>query len=470
MADRDFTELLARFLDGMGRLQASTADRRSALAHFEQALSEIIEDVAHAAVARKAAADAAEEASRRAAVSEAAAKASRAETVDADLLDELADLITERLHEHGSAHDLFLHYDVTHSGRLGPEEFRRAVADLGIRLTVPEVRALLQRFDTDGSGNFDYAEWVRVYTENPGMHSSYDTSYGRATVGRSAVSGDEVYDIHESEEQKAQALVGLVRSKLQRQFGTATHAFLALNGGDHSSSSLSARELSDGLAKHGLRVTSKQVRQIIAPFAESRPGHLSVKEFMLFFQGRLPRKPKAVARAPAPGADAAAGGGATSADGFALFRYAHEHTVGDASAAGSGRAEAVVPPPAPAPAYDHGRAPLPTPVTGSAEGFSRSSGVGVRARDSAEAADLDRVRRAVNDALYESEHGVRGTFKRMITKKGAGVSPEEFKRGMHRIGLNLTSDQVNALFAEHDLDHSGRMSYAQFVKMLNATI
>lgn len=433
-----------------GRLDREAAARSEA--HAASARSE-----AHAAARRDA----------MAAEAEAAAEAARdAAGLSKEQLDRIESVIADTLYEHGDARRLFIHFDLLGNGRLTPEEFRRALNQLGVALTTAETEALVQRYDRDRSGTFDYEEFVAVYEDRARMASSYDADYMGGH--RPPLADPSSFDIRPSEEQRLAELASAIRSKLSRQFGTATRAFLAINKSSRSSV-VTARELKDELAAHGLRVRLDDVKKVMLPFTGGSHG-LSVHDFQMFWQARGATPPatqvtpyhSGAARPPPPPRMAATAGTAPGgarpasatnpgADGFALFRHAIDHT-----------ADTLAPAPAPlghtAPAGAAG-APLVSPMVAS------GATVGFPVAPATPAIDVDKVRKRVSDALYSHRGGVRANYKKMdVTRQG--VSPMDFRRRLHQIGCDVTMDEVTALFAEHDLDHNGRLSFSEFLKML----
>ena len=55
--------------------------------------------------------------------------------------------------------DAFVRWDADHDGVISDREFRNALKYMGVELTTSEYKKLWKRFDADGGGSIDYAEF-----------------------------------------------------------------------------------------------------------------------------------------------------------------------------------------------------------------------------------------------------------------------------------------------------------------------
>jgi len=60
--------------------------------------------------------------------------------------------------------------------------------------------------------------------------------------------------------------------------------------------------------------------------------------------------------------------------------------------------------------------------------------------------------------------GLGKSFRIMDDNRSGDLSYEEFKKGMHDVGLQLNDEEVAAMFLEFDRDGSGSVKYDEFLK------
>ena len=68
--------------------------------------------------------------------------------------------IRDSSHSESSLRLLFRKFDRDRSGRISSSEFRRAFADMGLRVAHHEVEKLIERLDVDGDGHINYDDFI----------------------------------------------------------------------------------------------------------------------------------------------------------------------------------------------------------------------------------------------------------------------------------------------------------------------
>jgi len=74
------------------------------------------------------------------------------------------------------------------------------------------------------------------------------------------------------------------------------------------------------------------------------------------------------------------------------------------------------------------------------------------------------------EALSESElEELREVFDMMDKDKGGSLNVEEVKQLLDMLGMKMRMDEVEAMVAEIDHDHSGEVEFDEFVKVMTST-
>lgn len=91
---------------------------------------------------------------------EAAAARSQSKALVQYTLDKMVDHLVERK---SSLNLLFRQFDVDGSGRIDLDELYYGLRSVGLRLSIPEVKAVMQELDNDGNGEIDMDEFTTFF-------------------------------------------------------------------------------------------------------------------------------------------------------------------------------------------------------------------------------------------------------------------------------------------------------------------
>jgi Ca2+-binding EF-hand superfamily protein len=73
----------------------------------------------------------------------------------------------------------------------------------------------------------------------------------------------------------------------------------------------------------------------------------------------------------------------------------------------------------------------------------------------------------MSNTHYYSKSEIEETF-RFFDKDGSGfIDDNELYEAMKKLKNNITRDQVSTIMAKIDTDHSGKVSMAEFVKLMS---
>lgn len=200
---------------------------------------------------------------------------------------------------------------------------------------------------------------------------------------------------------------------------------------------LSVDEFRRALALKGYRISKQQCQAIIGRFASRVPDKLPIADLVYVLQR---------SDAVTPG-----GAGATSdrvAEAAAASAARRSSMGRSGRGSGAGRPAPVV------------RAPPPPRSSGSRPGSASAAPLSE--------SSLDALVRSVADAVYSDSSSVHTLFKRMASAHD-GVDASDLVHGLKRMRCTVSPREALALVKEFDLDGDGRLSYAEFVKMLAAS-
>jgi len=75
---------------------------------------------------------------------------------------------------------------------------------------------------------------------------------------------------------------------------------------------------------------------------------------------------------------------------------------------------------------------------------------------------------AISYSVYSTMRGARKAFKVLDSAGDKRVNKEEMGAGLCRVGVECSSAELDAIFERFDVNHSGALSFDQFVKLLAA--
>ena len=300
MSAKDFDSLFSRFKSQLDQLKLSDDTRIAVLSLLAKKMAAIVEAAAaHDGAALPGPAEGQAESDTAAQAEQA--KEARLSEAGAKELTSLELVIADRLAQRGpdAARQTFLQYDILGTGSLDVTAFRAAVNDLGVYLSEEEGEELVARWDTDNSGELDYAELERALSKvNMGMlsHSDYDD----ALVGRPGPVPPTSFHFEPNAEVEAAQLLHDIREKIVEHFGSSQEIFAAM--APRAGGVLPLGALRRGLTRLGLRVDPAKLRDLAKPYMHEAADRsaLTVSELQAFLNGSQSRTGCCVAERPAP--------------------------------------------------------------------------------------------------------------------------------------------------------------------------
>jgi Ca2+-binding EF-hand superfamily protein len=284
--------------------------------------------------------------------------------------------------------ELFREIDVDGSGTIDKQEFARAMARLGVKLTTEEIATIYERFDADDGRQLKYNDFLKLIGFDASSKSLSDSRQRRGGLDK------EIED-----------LIDKIRSRLTQELGTGRVVGRELKRvfeeiDIDGSNSIDKNELARAMAKLNCKLTRDEADLIFERFDRDNSGKLDYREYLeLCGRDKSDRD--------------------------------REDRDRDYSSGGS-----------------------------------RSS------RLQAEVDKIvDKIQRNMEDELGKDVNKgreLKRVFEQMDTDNSNTVDKKEFARAINKLGVKLTTDEVDAIFERYDADSSRGLEYKEFLTLVGA--
>jgi Ca2+-binding EF-hand superfamily protein len=284
--------------------------------------------------------------------------------------------------------ELFREIDVDGSGTIDKQEFARAMARLGVKLTTEEIATIYERFDADDGRQLKYNDFLKLIGFDASSKSLSDSRQRRGGLDK------EIED-----------LIDKIRSRLTQELGTGRVVGRELKRvfeeiDIDGSNSIDKNELARAMAKLNCKLTRDEADLIFERFDRDNSGKLDYREYLeLCGRDKSDRD--------------------------------REDRDRDYSSGGS-----------------------------------RSS------RLQAEVDKIvDKIQRNMEDELGKDVNKgreLKRVFEQMDTDNSNTVDKKEFARAINKLGVKLTTDEVDAIFERYDADNSRGLEYKEFLTLVGA--
>jgi Ca2+-binding EF-hand superfamily protein len=284
--------------------------------------------------------------------------------------------------------ELFREIDVDGSGTIDKQEFARAMARLGVKLTTEEIATIYERFDADDGRQLKYNDFLKLIGFDASSKSLGDSRQRRGGLDK------EIED-----------LIDKIRSRLTQELGTGRVVGRELKRvfeeiDIDGSNSIDKNELARAMAKLNCKLTRDEADLIFERFDRDNSGKLDYREYLeLCGRDKSDRD--------------------------------REDRDRDYSSGGS-----------------------------------RSS------RLQAEVDKIvDKIQRNMEDELGKDVNKgreLKRVFEQMDTDNSNTVDKKEFARAINKLGVKLTTDEVDAIFERYDADNSRGLEYKEFLTLVGA--
>jgi Ca2+-binding EF-hand superfamily protein len=284
--------------------------------------------------------------------------------------------------------ELFREIDVDGSGTIDKQEFARAMARLGVKLTTEEIATIYERFDADDGRQLKYNDFLKLIGFDASSKSLGDSRQRRGGLDK------EIED-----------LIDKIRSRLTQELGTGRVVGRELKRvfeeiDIDGSNSIDKNELARAMAKLNCKLTRDEADLIFERFDRDNSGKLDYREYLeLCGRDKSDRD--------------------------------REDRDRDYSSGGS-----------------------------------RSS------RLQAEVDKIvDKIQRNMEDELGKDVNKgreLKRVFEQMDTDNSNTVDKKEFARAINKLGVKLTTDEVDAIFERYDADSSRGLEYKEFLTLVGA--
>ena len=186
----------------------------------------------------------------------------------------LTDKLRKKIQESHNRKDLeevFEEFDKDDSGKISRREFKEAIADNGIRLTGSEIDAIFEKLDKNGDHEISYREFCDgVYSKS----SSRSSSRAGRKYGTKKSSLEDIEDYS--------GAVDLALRKLVQKDSWSTSSLRRLfrQFDKTGSGKITVGEFKRGFAEMGLKVTTKEVVELIDRLDTQGNGTIDYDEFV----------------------------------------------------------------------------------------------------------------------------------------------------------------------------------------------
>ncbi|KAA0147355.1 hypothetical protein FNF27_01536 [Cafeteria roenbergensis] len=314
----------------------------------------------------------------------------------------------------------FLRFDMG-DGKIGSEDLGYALDQLGIRVDKAQLRDLMRVFDTDGSGSVDYEEFCSAVEEAAFLRRDEASTLSRRLAEAHPRRAGSRGMPRRSRDARTEEASDAVRLHVWNKHGTLQQAWRAYRSVSRRPE-LRLSGLASALRREGFPVPLAQL-QAMMDSAGLEGCTLTFAQFRLL-----------LSRPEGPAEDASAAMGA------------------------SRRREPSRTRSRPATALPRSHAPRVASYR-SYEAADPLAGSGVRGG----MADL---LERVGDAFASTSLSARDIHDGMAERGAAGCPPHDLRRGLHRIGCDISEAEAQALVARFDADHDGQLSFREFLVLV----
>ena len=209
----------------------------------------------------------------------------------APVIEDVENLISDRMHQQNVDKSLFLRWDTQSTGRVSEQQFRASIASLGLALTDEEMAALIAKYDNQGTGSINYADfWKYIQAASETPKSTNQSAYSSATLNRQHQTGKHfaslVREIPESLHERISRGLQVMRESMYQKSKSNHSLFLSLQ--NPSTKTVSVDDVLPAMMKLGFPTglaSEDELRQAAMRYSIKSPGLFSYPEFLAFFTG-----------------------------------------------------------------------------------------------------------------------------------------------------------------------------------------
>jgi calmodulin len=189
-------------------------------------------------------------------------------------VDDIIDVIRRRLEDAlgagGNAsrkiRDAFQDADLNNDRVIDKREFKKVMDLLGVKISSDEVRSIYSKFDRNGDGSFNYAEFLKL--------TGYDENQRPNRKREDSSDVDDIIDVIRRRLEDALGAGGNASRKIRDAFQDAD-----LN----NSNSIDKREFKKVMGFLSVQLTGAEIKGIYDKFDRNGDGTLNYSEFLNFF-------------------------------------------------------------------------------------------------------------------------------------------------------------------------------------------
>lgn len=288
----------------------------------------------------------------------------------------------------------------------------------------PQLRDLMRVFDTDASGSVDFEEFCSAVEEAAFLRRDQASTLSRRLAEAHPERTGSRGMPRRSHDARMEQASDAVRLHVWNKHGTLQHAWRAYRSVSRRPE-LRLSGLASALRREGFPVPLAQL-QAMMDAAGLEGCTLTFAQFRLL-----------LSRSDALAADASTAMGST--------RTREQSRTRSRPASALPRSEA--------------------PHVASYRSYEAAdplAGSGVRG-------GMEDLLERVGDALASTSLSARDIHDGMAERGAAGCPPHDLRRGLHRIGCDISEGEAKALVAKYDTDRDGQLSFREFLVLVRET-